>query len=102
MGSTDTGDYFPEGYDSNNEADFSEGMGGKNMGSGNNGPQLPGMENLGADAVIRGGLEVSSEIPAGMEFIASSVPDQTVEFTCGSTKSEYKIWRKWRCYFVHV
>jgi hypothetical protein len=36
------------------------------------------MENLGADAVITGGIEQSSEIPAGMEFIPSSVPDGEV------------------------
>lgn len=39
------------------------------------GPELPGMENLGADAVIQGGIAVASEIPAGMQFIPSSVPD---------------------------
>ena len=33
------------------------------------------MENLGADAVMMGGIEEASEIPAGMEFVMSSVPD---------------------------
>lgn len=33
------------------------------------------MENLGADAVVTGGIEVNTDIPAGMEFIPSSVPD---------------------------
>merc|ERR1719384_1156104 len=61
MGSTDTGDYFPEGYDPAAEAAFTEGMGGsQSVGMGrNDGPQLPGMENLGADAVIQGGIEIS-------------------------------------------
>jgi hypothetical protein len=29
---------------------------------------------------MMGGIEQASEIPAGMEFIPSSVPDGTVEF----------------------
>ena len=45
------------------------------MGGGDRGPALPGMENLGADAVVQGGIEQASEIPAGMEFVMSSVPD---------------------------
>ena len=80
MGSTDTGDYFPEGYDQNNMPDYTEGMMGSQALLGNNsGPELPGMENLGEDAVMMGGIEEASEIPAGMEFIPSSVPDG--EFT---------------------
>jgi hypothetical protein len=77
MGSTDTGDYFPEGYDPNEQIAFTEGMGGSQamLGGGDRGPQLPGMENLGADAVVQGGIDQASEIPAGMEFIPSSVPD---------------------------
>mmetsp|Transcript_29094 Transcript_29094/g.35442 ORF Transcript_29094/g.35442 Transcript_29094/m.35442 type:complete len:227 (-) Transcript_29094:70-750(-) len=76
MGSTDTGDYFPEDYDQNNLPDYSEGMMGSQATRGDNsGPQLPGMENLGEDAVMMGGIEEASEIPAGMEFIPSSVPD---------------------------
>jgi uncharacterized repeat protein (TIGR01451 family) len=47
------------------------------------------MENLGADAVVRGGLTVSDEIPAGMQFIPSSVPDGTVEFSVGSTSGTF-------------
>ena len=51
-------------------------MGSQAMLGGNrNGPQLPGMENLGADAIMMGGIETASDIPAGMEFIPSSVPD---------------------------
>lgn len=53
------------------------------------GPALPGMENLGADAVMMGGIEEASEIPAGMEFTPSSVPDG--EFTmqvAGSSTGE--------------
>jgi hypothetical protein len=91
MGSTDTGDYFPEGYNREDEVAFSEGMGGSQamLGGGQKGPQLPGMENLGADAVVRGGLTVSDEIPAGMQFIPSSVPDGTVEFSVGSTSGTF-------------
>ena len=92
MGSTDTGDYFPEGYNRENEVAFSEGMGGSQamLGGGQKGPQLPGMENLGADAVVQGGIAVSDEIPAGMQFIASSVPDGTVEFSVGSTSGTFR------------
>lgn len=74
MGSTDVGDYFPEGY--NPDIAFTDGMGGSQatMG-GHDGPQLPGMENLGADAVMMGGIEAASDVPAGTEFIPSSVPD---------------------------
>lgn len=80
MGSTDTGDYFPEGYDKN-AVDFSEGMLGSQTSLGNDrGPQLPGMENLGDDAVMMGGIEDNTEIPAGMEFIAASVPDGEFSF----------------------
>eukprot|EP00548_Thalassiothrix_antarctica_P008285 CAMPEP_0194130058 /NCGR_PEP_ID=MMETSP0152-20130528/1216_1 /TAXON_ID=1049557 /ORGANISM="Thalassiothrix antarctica, Strain L6-D1" /LENGTH=174 /DNA_ID=CAMNT_0038824479 /DNA_START=226 /DNA_END=750 /DNA_ORIENTATION=- len=85
MGSTDTGDYFPEGYNKDTEPAYSEGMAGSQAGGRGSGPALPGMENLGADAVITGGIEVSSEIPAGMEFIPSSVPDQEVNFQISST-----------------
>jgi len=45
------------------------------MGGEHKGPQLPGMENLGADAVVTGGIELDTDIPEGMEFIPSSVPD---------------------------
>lgn len=84
--STDTGDFFPEGYNPEEEIAFTSGM----MGSqatmrGNDGPQLPGLENLGADAVVSGGLEMASDIPAGMEFIPSSVPDGSYEFNVAST-----------------
>lgn len=45
---------------------FSEGMYGSQamLGGRNEGPQLPGMENLGADAVVTGGIETVSDIPA--------------------------------------
>ena len=77
MGSTDTGDYFPEGYDKEAEVAFSEGMMGSqaNLGNDRNGPELPGLENIGADAIMMGGIEENSDIPAGMEFVAASVPD---------------------------
>lgn len=85
MGSTDTGDYFPEGYDKN-AVEFSEGMGGSQGfgGGGERGPALPGMENLGADAVLMGGIEENSEIPDGMEFVMSSVPDAEVAMDVAS------------------
>lgn len=81
MGSTDTGDYFPEGYDPNAQPGFTDGMMGSqaSLGGNRSGPELPGMENLGADAVMMGGIEENSDIPAGMEFIPASVPDG--EFT---------------------
>lgn len=70
-------DYFPEGYDPN-EVAYTEGMMGsqelltdKDRGS----PQLPGLENLGADAVIAGGINLNPDMPADMEFVMSSVPD---------------------------
>ena len=43
------------------------------------------MENLGADAVVQGGIELSTEIPAGMEFIPSSVPDGEYQFQVASS-----------------
>lgn len=81
MGATDTGDYFPEGYDPNEEIAFQSGMMGSqaSLNSDHKGPALPGMENLGADAIMMGGIEENTEIPEGMEFIPSSVPDG--EFT---------------------
>ena len=54
-------------------------MGGSQaMGSGDRGPALPGMENLGEDAVLMGGIEENTDIPDGMEFVMSSVPDAEV------------------------
>lgn len=56
-------------------------MGSQVMLSGSKqGPQLPGMENLGADAIMMGGIEEASDIPKGMQFIASSVPDDEFSF----------------------
>jgi len=85
-GSTDTGDYFPEDYVP--ETGFAAGMMGAQQNQGTQqGPELPGMENLGDDAVMMGGIEEASEIPAGMEFIPSSVPDGEFEFqVAGSSK----------------
>merc|ERR1711865_886390 len=86
MGSTDTGDYFPEGYNPEEEIAFSSGMMGSQSGQGDrDGPQLPGLENLGADAVVAGGIVIDPNIPAGMEFIPSSVPDGQVMFDVAST-----------------
>ena len=84
MGSTDTGDYFPEGYDPKEQIAFTGGMGGSQGFGGDRGPALPGMENLGADAVLMGGIEEASEIPAGMEFVMSSVPDGSFEMQVAS------------------
>jgi hypothetical protein len=87
MGSTDTGDYFPENYDGG--IGFEEGMMGSqaNKGGGNNGPQLPGMENLGADAIMVGGIEEHLDIPAGMQFIPSSVPDGEFQMSMAASSS---------------
>ena len=87
MGSTDTGDYYPDGYDANEISYTSGMMGSQAMLSGGNreGPQLPGLENLGADAVVQGGIDLASEIPPGMEFIPSSVPDGQVSFTAAAS-----------------
>jgi len=86
MGATDTGDFFPEGYDRNNEPAFQSGMmGSQAFGQGDRGPQLPGMENLGADSIVMGGLEENTDIPAGMEFVMSSVPDGKFEMQLAGT-----------------
>ena len=86
--STDTGDYFPEGYDRNAVA-FTEGMLGSSAGDARDrGPALPGMENLGADAVMSSGIEQASEIPPGMAFVASSVPDGSVDMDVASNSSK--------------
>jgi len=88
MGSTDTGDFFPEGYDKN-EVDFTSGMeGSQGMGGGDRGPALPGMENLGEDAEVMGGIDEASEIPAGMEFVMSSVPDGEIEMDVAANSSK--------------
>jgi hypothetical protein len=68
------------GYE--NEIAFDEGMMGSQqmLGGSKKGPQLPGMENLGADAIMMGGIEEASDIPKGMQFIPSSVPDDEFSF----------------------
>jgi hypothetical protein len=63
-------------------------MGGSSGGRGDRGPAIPGLENLGADAVMRGGIEEASEIPAGMEFIMSSVPDDEFNMDVASNSSK--------------
>jgi hypothetical protein len=76
MGSTDTGDYYPDDYDAGVE--FTDGMmGSQSNGKGGDrsGPQLPGMENLGEGAIMMGGITLAEGIPDGMEFVPSSVPD---------------------------
>jgi len=92
MGATDTGDYFPEGYDRNAIA-FTEGMGGSQamLGGNRGGPALPGMENLGADAILMGGIDEASEIPPGMQFVMSSVPDGEVQMSVASNSKGAEI-----------
>jgi len=82
--STDVGDYFPEGYDKN-AVEFTEGMGGSQAvgGGGDRGPALPGMEP-NEDVVMMGGIEEKSEIPKGMEFVMSSVPDGEIAMDVAS------------------
>ena len=65
-------------------------MGSQAGGGGNrDGPALPGMENLGEDAVMMGGIEENSEIPDDMEFVPSSVPDGEFTFqVAGSSSGE--------------
>ena len=86
MGSTDTGDFFPEDYNPDEEVAFTVGMeGSQGMNRSDRTPQLPGMENLGEDAIQFGGIEVASDIPDGMEFVMSSVPDGTVTLQLAGT-----------------
>ena len=89
MGSTDTGDYYPEGYDPN-AVEFTEGMMGSQellTSRDRGGPQLPGLENLGADAVIAGGINMNPDMPPGMEFIPSSVPDGDLQMNVAASGS---------------
>jgi len=83
MGSTDTGDFFPEDYEPG--VDFTEGMAGSQSQGGHDGPQLPGMENLGDDAVMMGGIEAASDVPEGTEFVPSSVPDKEIQMNVASS-----------------
>ncbi|KAL7581196.1 hypothetical protein ACA910_005982 [Epithemia clementina (nom. ined.)] len=89
MGSTDTGDYFPEGYDPN-AIGFTEGMMGSQellTNRDRGGPQLPGLENLGADAIVAGGINMNPDMPPGMEFVPSSVPDGEYRMTVAASGS---------------
>ena len=67
-----------------NDLDFTDGIYGSQVGNDNasrdKGPALPGMEHLGEDAIMSGGIEVHEDIPDDMEFIPSSVPDGHIEF----------------------
>lgn len=86
MKATDVGDYFPDDYEAG--VDYTEGMMGSQAGGNRrDGPELPGMENLGADAIMMGGIETASDIPAGMEFIPSSVPDGNISFQVAASGS---------------
>lgn len=62
-------------------------MGSQSGGRGGDGPELPGMENLGADAVMMGGIEQAEGIPEGMEFIPSSVPDGEITMSASSSSA---------------
>ena len=88
MGSTDTGDYYPEGYDPN-EVAFNSGMMGSQamLNNDRSGPELPGMENLGADAVMMGGLEQNSEIPSDMDFTPPSILDGEYNMNVAASSS---------------
>jgi hypothetical protein len=46
------------------------------------------MENLGADAMIAGGIDMASDIPPGMTFVMSSVPDATIDMDVASNSSK--------------
>lgn len=86
--STDTGDYFPDNYDPEAEIAFSSGMMGSQemlTGGDRGGPQLPGLENVGADAVITGGIEMSSEIPPGMDFTPNPFYNGEYDFQAPSS-----------------
>jgi len=86
MGSTDVGDFFPDDYQ--NDVDFTDCMNGSQTGGGDrSGPQLPGMEGLGDDAVMMGGIEQATDIPAGMDFTPSSVPDGEYAFQVAGSSS---------------
>jgi len=102
MGSTDTPDYFPDDYDPNEAPDFSEGMMGSQStmsGGGTMGAALPGMENMGSDADIRGGIDECTEIPEGTEFIPMSVSDGDFEFNVAASGKigEYELAIKPMC-----
>ena len=45
------------------------------------------MENLGADAIVAGGIDMNPDIPEGMEFVPSSVPDGNFAFNIPSTSA---------------
>ena len=86
MHSTDTPDYVPtrqEDIDMINDLEFTDGIYGSQVANDNSdrdaGPELPGMEHLGEDALMSGGIEIHEDIPDDMEFIPSSVPDGNIE-----------------------
>eukprot|EP00816_Leptocylindrus_hargravesii_P007310 CAMPEP_0196803584 /NCGR_PEP_ID=MMETSP1362-20130617/2996_1 /TAXON_ID=163516 /ORGANISM="Leptocylindrus danicus, Strain CCMP1856" /LENGTH=222 /DNA_ID=CAMNT_0042175261 /DNA_START=43 /DNA_END=711 /DNA_ORIENTATION=- len=86
MKATDVGDYFPEDYEA--DIGYTDGMMGSQAGMNRKtGPALPGMENLGADAIMMGGIEMSEDIPEGMEFIPASVPDGEIRFQAAASGS---------------
>jgi hypothetical protein len=55
-----------------------------NMNRQHDGPQLPGMENMGDDAIFMGGIDANTEIPAGMTFTVSGAPDGEFNFQCSA------------------
>lgn len=60
-------------------------QGSQGAGRGEKGPALPGMENLGEDALMMGGIDEASEIPPDMEFVMSSVPDGEIEMSVAAS-----------------
>jgi hypothetical protein len=53
------------------------------------------MENLGDDAVMMGGIEQNTEIPAGMEFVVSGAPDGEFAFQCSANGPGMYNNKKW-------
>ena len=60
-------------------------MGSQNTGGGDRGPALPGMENIGEDAIMMGGIEQAEDIPEGMEFKPCSIPDGQFSMSVASS-----------------
>jgi len=91
MHSTDTGDFAPtnqEDIDMMNKIDFMDGIYGSQVANSekmkDKGSEIPGLDHLGEDAVVMGGIDVASEFPADMEFVPSSVPDGHVDIVCAA------------------
>jgi len=86
MHATDVGDFFPDNYV--DELEYTDGIKGisglthPKAGNRDEGPELPGMEALEDDIVdhmLGSGIQQATDIPEGMEFIPSSVPDGEIQ-----------------------